>query len=208
MYIPEAFRKEDIAALHEIMREYSFATLITPQRDSQLPQVSHIPFVVDTTRGSYGTLQAHLARANPQWQDFSEDQEVMVIFQGPHNYITPSWYEANEANVPTWNYAVVHAYGKPRIVEDHDAVYRMLQTLTQQNEASFEKPWTFQASPEALALRFKGLVAFEIELTRLEGKFKLSQNRRTSDRLRVIDALQTCEEARNIEVATLMKKTM
>lgn len=208
MYLPKNFREEDRAALYKLMREHNFATLITPQRGSTLPQISHLPFLLDTTRGEYGVLQAHVARGNPQWQEFVADQEVMVIFQGAHSYISPSWYEANELNVPTWNYTVVHAYGKPHIVEDDARVYQILQELVQQHEHGFETPWSFEVSEEQLSGRLHGIVAFEIEITRLEGKFKLSQNRRLSDRLRVIEALQAGEDASSLAVASLMQKAL
>jgi len=206
MYIPKAFREDDIATLHEFLHAYSFATLLTTTRDVDLPQISHLPFLLDEKRGPYGTLSGHLARANPQWQDFDADREVVVVFQGPHTYISPSWYAANDANVPTWNYSAVHAYGKPRILEDDAVVYRLLQALVQKFEASFEVPWEYCAPAESLPQRLRGIVAFDIEITRLEGKFKLSQNRTSADRSRVITALQASGDEHNAAVSTLMQK--
>src|SRR5215475_6475659 len=111
MYMPTLYREEDLATLHTLMRDYNFATLVT-QHDE----------------GPYGTLYGHIARANPQWRDFHETQEVLVIFQGPHTYVSPSWYEV-ELSVPTWNYTAVHAYGTPHLVTDYDAFYALLDTL-------------------------------------------------------------------------------
>src|SRR5437667_8814124 len=135
MYTPEAFRADDLQRVHKLMQDYNFAALVTTQPDG-VPVATHLPFVLDTQCGSsgYGTLLCHMARANPQWRSFDAEHEALVIFQGPHTYISPSWYEAT-LSVPTWNYAVVHAYGKPRIVEDATVLYNMLCTLIEQSEA-------------------------------------------------------------------------
>src|SRR6266849_6044575 len=117
MYIPQAFRKEDVRTLHTFMQAYSFATLVTQQNG--VPFATHLPFLLDNGHGPHGTLLAHMARVNPQWHDFDSAQEVLVIFQGPHAYISPSWYEDDVAlSVPTWNHLVVHAYVTPRRIED------------------------------------------------------------------------------------------
>src|SRR5713226_7446015 len=200
MYIPKAFREDDINTLHAFIREYSFAALITQQ--DGVPFASHLPFLLDTERGPYGILLAHMARANPQWHDFNSAQEVLVIFQGPHAYISPSWYEV-ELSVPTWNYAVVHAYGLPRLIEDREELYNLLKILIQTHEAQFEKPWPFQLSDDYLQKMMRGIVGFEIEITRLEGKFKLSQNRTETERENVIAALQ--ESSDTFAVAELMR---
>src|SRR6266851_4882644 len=187
MYIPKAFREDDISRLHTFMEAYSFATLVT-QHES-IPFATHLPFLLDPERGPNGILLAHMARANPQWHDFASAQEVLVIFQGPHTYISPSWYEV-ELSVPTWNYAVVHAYGLPYLIEDGEELYKLLKTLIQTHEAHFEKPWPFQLPDDYLQKMMRGIVGFEIEITRFEGKFKLSQNRTETERENVIAALQ------------------
>jgi len=201
MYIPKAFREDDINTLHAFIREYSFAALITQQ--DGVPFASHLPFLLDADRGPYGTLLAHMARANPQWRAFNKEQEVLVIFQGPHAYITPSWYEV-ELSVPTWNYAVVHAYGLPRLVEEKSELYDLLKILIQTHEAHFEKPWPFQLPDDYLQKMMQGVVGFEIQITRLEGKFKLSQNRTASEREKVIDALQDSSDTLSTGIAQLM----
>src|SRR5712692_2294121 len=200
MYIPKAFREDDISRLHTFMEAYSFATLVT-QHES-IPFATHLPFLLDAERGPNGILLAHMARANPQWHDFASAQEVLVIFQGPHTYISPSWYEV-ELSVPTWNYAVVHAYGLPHLIEDGEELYKLLKTLIQTHEAHFEKPWSFQLSEDYLQKMMRGIVGFEIEITRLEGKFKLSQNRTATERENVIAALQ--ESTNTAALAELMR---
>lgn len=203
MYIPKAFREDDIHTLHTFMRAYSFATLVTMQNG--VPFATHLPFILDTGRGLHGTLLAHMARANPQWHDFNSAQEVLVIFQGPHAYISPSWYEV-ELSVPTWNYAAVHAYGLPRLIDDREELYTLLKTLVQTHEVHFEKPWPFQLPDDYLQKMMRGIVGFEIEITRLEGKFKLSQNRTEAERANVITALQASTDT--LAVAELMKSSV
>jgi transcriptional regulator len=201
MYIPKAFREDDISAIHTLIREYSFATLITQHEG--VPFASHLPFILDAERGPNGTLLAHMARANPQWHDFNSAQEVLVIFQGPHAYISPSWYEV-ELSVPTWNYAVIHAYGLPRLIEDQEKLYDLLKILIKTHEAQFVKPWPFQLSDDYLQKMMRGIVGFEIEIARLKGKFKLSQNRTENEREHVIAALQ--ESTGTLPVAELMTR--
>ena len=201
MYIPKAFREDDITILHKFIQTYSFATLITQHEG--LPFATHLPFILDSERGPKGTLLAHMARANPQWHDFNSAQEVLTIFQGPHAYISPSWYEV-ELSVPTWNYAVVHAYGIPRIIEDSEEFYQFLKILIETHEAQFENPWPFQLPDDYLQKMIRGIVGFEIEITRLEGKFKMSQNRTESERQNVIASLEESQDTQS--VAELMRK--
>ena len=201
MYIPKAFREDDINTLHKLMREYGFATLITQHEG--VPFATHLPFILHPQPGPYGTLLAHMERANPQWHDFVDEQEVLVIFQGPHAYVSPSWYEV-ELSVPTWNYAVVHAYGIPRLIEDQVKLYNLLKSLIHTHEAHFEKPWPFNLPDDYLQKMMHGIVGFEIEIARLEGKFKLSQNRTSIERENVIAALQ--ESRDTLAVAELMTR--
>jgi len=203
MYIPKAFREDDISTIHTLIREYSFATLITQHEG--VPFATHLPFILDAERSPNGSLLAHMARANPQWHDFNSAQEVLIIFQGPHAYISPSWYEV-ELSVPTWNYAVVHAYGLPRLIEDQEELYNLLKILIQTHEAQFDKPWPFQLSDDYLQKMMRGIVGFEIEITRLEGKFKLSQNRTETERVNVITALQESSDTLSRDVAELMSR--
>ncbi|HEX5688475.1 MAG TPA: FMN-binding negative transcriptional regulator [Roseiflexaceae bacterium] len=201
MYLPISFREDNPETLHELIRQNNFGILVT-QRDGA-PFATHLPFLLDSSRGPHGTLIAHLARANPQWRDFGGG-EALTIFQGPHAYITPSWYESMPS-VPTWNYAVVHAYGIPRIVEDRDELYGMLERLVVNHESPRPQPWPMDLSDEYMDRMMRAVVGFEIEITRIEGKFKLSQNRSATDQQRVADELANSETPLDQAVAELMR---
>jgi transcriptional regulator len=201
MYIPKSFKSEDLAQLHGLMRQYNFAILATQHAGA--PFASHLPFMLDSARGPHGTLIAHMARANPQWRDFGSG-EVLVIFQGPHAYISPSWYEQHPS-VPTWNYAAVHAYGVPRIVEDHAELRGMLGALVDTHEAGFAQPWRMDVPDDYLDKMMRAIVGFEIEITRLEGKLKLSQNRSEVDQHQVAEVLGQSENQLDLGVAEMME---
>ena len=201
MYIPNSFREDDHSLLHDLMRQHNFGILVT-QRDGT-PFATHLPFLLDAERGPHGTLLAHMARANPQWRDFAAGQAALVIFQGPHAYVSPSWYEV-APSVPTWNYAVVHAYGVPRIVEDRSALYQMLKTLVDTHESTFERPWPMELPEDYLDKMMHAIVGFEIAITRLEGKLKLSQNRGENDRRHVAEALAASGDPLGEGVAKMM----
>ena len=204
MYIPAAFREDRIDVLHEAMREYSFATLVSTGQDGLI--ATHLPLLLDASRGTYGTLIGHVARENPHWRAFEGSQETLAMFQGPHAYITPSWYEA-ELAVPTWDYATVHAYGVPRIIEDHDELLAHLRSLIATHEAQFARPWPGALPEDYLDTMMKGIVGFSIRLTRLEGKFKMSQNRSTTDRERVSAELMATDDPMRREVGELVQGT-
>ncbi|HET8843520.1 MAG TPA: FMN-binding negative transcriptional regulator [Ktedonobacteraceae bacterium] len=203
MYTPKHFREDDLVVLQTLMRDYSFATLISVQDDS-LPIASHLPFVYDPEPAPYGMLKAHMALGNPQWKTFQEGREVLVIFQGPHAYISPSWYEV-ELSVPTWNYATVHAYGSPRLLKGRDEFYKHLQTLIAIHESQFDQPWPFQLPEDYVEKLMKGAIGFEIPVTRLEGKFKMSQNRSENERIRVSAELRASGDPTLCEVAELVR---
>jgi transcriptional regulator len=205
MYIPPAFREDDLETLHALMRDYSFAVLVTMQ--GGVPVATHLPILLQSERGPYGTLVGHLSRANAQWTGFRGELEALVIFQGPHAYITPSWYEPG-LNVPTWNYTAVHAYGKPRLIEDEAALLQLLHTTIQTYEAGFERPWQLAMPEDALHGKLKGIVGFEMEITRLEGKFKLNQNRSETDQARVAEELQASQDSLVAGVGTLMSNRL
>lgn len=205
MYIPSFNREDDVQTLHEFMRTYSFATLITQHEGTLL--ASHLPFTLNSERGRYGVLACHFARANSQWRTLDPQQEILVIFQGPHAYISPSWYGVHPS-VPTWNYAVVHAYGLPRIIDDEQELYEMLRVLVQTNEAGFAQQWHLQPIDDYLHKMMRAVVGVEIEITRLEGKYKLSQNRTMDDQLRVIEALAASPAEEQRQVADLMRRRL
>nr|HET6901012.1 FMN-binding negative transcriptional regulator [Ktedonobacteraceae bacterium] len=204
MYIPAHFRENDMSTLQQFIQEYSFGILVTQHEGT--PVANHLPFLLDAGRGSQGVLRAHMARGNAQWRMLDETEEVLVIFQGPHSYVSPSWYRDDvEESVPTWNYAAVHAYGRPRLIEDSTELLRILQASIAENEAQFASPWHLEMSDESLQKKLKAIVGFEIEITRLEGKFKLSQNRSAADQRRVIAAL---DEAMSPDTAELMRQRL
>ena len=200
MYVPSETRVTDPQRLRELMRQHSFGVLVTV-RDG-CPRASHLPFLVLAGR-DHGRLVAHMARANDQWQDFRPGAEVLVVFQGEYAYVSPSWYD-KQPSVPTWNYAVVHAHGVPMLIEDPDAVQDYLQALVDRHESGFETPWRMELSADYLARMMHAIVAFEIPINRIEGKFKLSQNRSWPDQQRVADALARSEDAGARGTAELM----
>ena len=203
MYLPSHFTETDIAALHALMRAHDFA-LIIAARDGVL-EAAHLPFLLDPERGPQGTLVAHMARANKLWRAFDGTAEVLVVFQGPHAYVSPRWYEDGGAGaVPTWNYAAVHAHGTPHLIEGEARTREILTRLAAMYEAENPSPWTLETAPETVAKMLPGIVAFEIPIARLEGKWKLSQNRSAADRAGVASALSGSSDAGARGVAALM----
>lgn len=201
MYIPPAFRVADPGKLAAFIRRHSFATLIT--HDGTVPFASHLPMLFRSETGSHGTLVSHMARANPQWQHFASGGEALVVFQGPHSYVSPSWYQT-ELAVPTWNYAAVHAYGVPVVFNEHERVVALLRETVSAYEASLERPWAGDLPEDFRDKLMHGIVAFEIPVTRIEGKFKLGQNRPAADIQGVFDALSHSDDADSRAVAQMM----
>ena len=201
MYIPPAFRVEDASKLAAFMQRHSFATLIT--HDGAAPFASHLPMLFRPDAGRHGTLVSHMARANPQWEHFASGGEVLAIFHGPHSYISPSWYQT-ELAVPTWNYAAVHAYGIPTVFSEHERVVSLLRETVSAYEASFEPPWPGDLPEDFRDKLMHGIVAFEIPVTRIEGKFKLGQNRPAADTQGVFDALSRSDDAASLALARMM----
>ena len=209
MYIPDAFALTDRDEILTVLRDYAFAVLVTAV-DGAPPQATHIPFMIDAAAGANGTLIAHMARANPHWRDLAHLQgaggEALVIFQGPHAYVSPRWYTAGAA-VPTWNYVAVHAYGTPRLIEDAAEVRRRIGQLVATHEAGAAAPWRLEAQDDSyIAAMQRGIVAFEISIARLEAKAKLSQNKRPEDRRGVIAALRAGDDPLSRDVAALMQR--
>lgn len=203
MYTPRAFGVTDDDKLHALMRDYPFAVLVTPDVDSI--ETTHLPFLVDPSRGTHGTLLGHMARANPHWKRFDGACEATAIFTGPHAYVSPSWY-ADPHTVPTWNYAAVHAHGRPVAIDDPQRVRELLAQLVDVHEAPLEPAWTMDQAEPGLDRQLGHIVAFEMEITRLEGKFKLSQNRSPADRRGVIKALAESGDPVLNAVAEAMRK--
>lgn len=203
MYIPKDFAESDRPTLHAFMRQHGFAALVT-QHDG-VPLASHLPLLLDSGIGTHGALLGHMARANPHWQDLAAGAEVLVMFQGAHAYVSPAWYEPNAMAVPTWNFSAVHAYGRARILSETE-LENTLRQLTDEHEKSLPLPWQLELTQAMRERMLTAIVGFEITLNRIEGKFKLSQNRSAQDQRNVIEKLSHSEYGR--DVAQSMRKNL
>jgi transcriptional regulator len=200
MYVPASFAENDPARLHDLMRRQSFALLTSVGGNGLF--ASHLPLLLDAQTGPHGRLIGHMARANPQWRDVRG--EVMAVFSGPHAYVSPSWYEET-GTVPTWNYVAVHAYGPFQIVEDRAEFLEILQKSVHEYEGPRPTPWAFDESAGHLDPMLKSIVGFRVEITRLEGKWKLNQNHSEDRRRRVARALRTQPDEDSRAIAELME---
>lgn len=195
MYVPAHFEPKDERALWDLIDEHPFGTLLTVV-DGQ-PFATHVPFLADRDAR---TLQCHLARPNPQWRDLGRATAVLAIFMGPHGYVSPTWY-AEPGGVPTWNYAVVHAHGHARVIDDAADKVRHVELLAAKFERGSASPWV----PEYDRRRLDGIVGIELEVARLEGKLKLSQNRTAADRRAVVAALEATGREADVALARAMR---
>jgi transcriptional regulator len=203
MYLPKHFEQNDPAALQALMREHPLATLVSVRADGIT--ADHLPLEYDTASN---TLRGHVARANPLWQQ-ADAQPVLAIFRGPQAYITPSWYPSKAAThkvVPTWNYAVVHAHGTLRAVDDAPWLHALVSRLTGTHEAGRIAPWAVSDAPvDYVQQMLRAIVGIEIPVGRLVGKWKISQNRAESDRLGVAEGLATEPSADAHAMAPLVR---
>ena len=215
MYLPSHFEESRPEVLHAFIRKYPLGLLITHGASGL--QADPIPFMLEPERGPHGTLVAHVARANPLWRESRTDIESMVVFQGPQAYISPAWYATKQETgkvVPTWNYCVVQARGRLRAIDDPAWVHRLVSRLTDRHEAERaglpSAPWKVTDAPDDyIASMQRAIVGIEIELTALQGKWKLSQNRSEADRAGVVAGLaqQGADEA-GAGVATLVATSL
>lgn len=206
MYLPKPFVKDDIAVLHDLIERRAFGLLIVPREGA--PDVAHIPFVLDRGEGAYGRLRGHFARPNPIWRACDGRAEALAVFAGPDTYISPDWY-ATPHQVPTWNYIAVHVAGRPRVMEDDRDVQRLLEDLSARSEARLpgKKPWTVDKLPVDIYKKLRqGIVAFEMPIERIEGKWKLNQNRAPADRAGVISALEARDDANARAIVQAMRE--
>ena len=200
MYISKLYREEDRAKIMEFLRQNEFATLVA--YDGEKPVASHLLMEV-AEDGEKLFVNGHMSKANPLWKTFDKNPEVLVIFQGPHTYISPTWY--NHVNVPTWNYQSVHIYGSPRIVTDHEETYEMLSRLIARNEGN--PSYRMETLPPDFVVKeMKGIVAFQVEANRIEANYKLSQNRDDESYWNVVSHLDERGDEMSHEVAKAMKK--
>jgi len=192
VYVPPLFREDQVPVLHEFIRQQPLATLVTHGPSGLF--ASHLPLLVDAEPAPFGTLSGHLARANPHWQEAPTGTEALAVFTGPQAYITPSWYATKQETgkvVPTWNYAAVHAYGTLRFFDDEASLLKLVTRLTATHEAKRAQPWAVSdAPPDFVRGMLRAIVGFELTLTRLEGKWKMSQNRPPVDVPRVVEGLK------------------
>jgi transcriptional regulator len=193
MYIPSHFRESDERVLAEFIDAHAFGTLVTIATGA--PFASHLPFLYDRDGRA---LHAHVARGNPQWQHVAASPDVLVVFQGPHGYVSPTWYA--EPGVPTWNYTAVHVYGRARVLDDAAATGRHVERLAARFERGSAAPWV----PDYDARRLAGIVGIEIAIGEIQGKFKLSQNRSAEDRARVAARLEASGTDNDTALARLV----
>lgn len=210
MYIPKHFEERRVEVLHELIRRRPLAALVVLTSNGL--DANHIPFQVDPHPTPFGTLRGHIARANPLWHHFSSDIEALAIFQGPSAYISPSWYPTKRETakvVPTWNYAVVHAYGALRVIEDRVWLRRLVESLTNQHEAERDDSWKVTDAPSDFIEHLLGsIVGIEITITRLIGKWKVSQNRPVRDKEGVIEGLLQEGYDSGASMADLVRQSM
>jgi transcriptional regulator len=202
MYVPDAFRSSDLADLDRLATYNAFGTLIS-QADGA-PLASHLPVLYRRAEGQV-ILTGHWARANPQWRQI-EGQRVLFIFHGPHAYISPRWYAEPEKNVPTWNYAVAHVYGRIRLLQGAAELARIVSALAAQYEAGAEQPWRFEDAGEGRA-RLKAIVGFELTADEVQVKLKLNQNHAVGNVRGAIAGLRATGTAEAAELAAWMEST-
>lgn len=194
MYIPKHFEQSDERTLYDFIDTHSFGALITGAHGGLF--ASHVPFLLDREQG---LLHCHLARANPQWRELRAAAEVLVVFTGPHGYVSPTWY--TEPGVPTWNYTAVHVCGAARCIDDPGHTARHVEALAARHERGSAAPW----APDYDPARLEGIVGVEVRIRSIEGKFKLSQNRSAADRAGVIAKLRASGRDNDVALARLME---
>jgi transcriptional regulator len=207
MYIPRHNQEERVAVMQALMVSHPLATLVT--LGTQGLFASHIPMVFDNDGSEFGVLRAHVSRANAQWRDFTPAVDAL-IFAGHQHYVSPSWYSENGEHaqeVPTWNYAVVHAYAPLKVIEDRQWLLAHVNRLTNIHEAGFPVPWRVSDAPEEfIASLLKGIVGLELPIQRLEGKWKVSQNRTEGERQGVIDGLTRLNTPESLAMKDLVEE--
>jgi len=207
MYMPKHFEEPRTEFMHDLIRSWPLATLVTLSSGGL--NANHIPFHLSEDPAPFGTLRGHVARANSMWQDLIQDVQAIAVFHGPETYITPSWYPTKKETgkvVPTWNYAVVHAYGDLRVVDDSLWLRSLLEKLVSQNEKPFSQPWALQDAPADFIQKMIGaIVGIEIVITRLLGKWKVSQNQPVQNREGVIQGLRAKKLPDAAEMANMIE---
>ena len=208
MYNPPDFAQDDLSLLHDAIEAAGLGILVTMGPEG--PEASHVPMLLDRAEGARGTLSGHLARANPQGRRFDPTVPALAIFQGRDAYVSPSWYPTKAATgkvVPTWNYVAIHAYGRLETFEDAAGLRRLVERLTDRHEAGRPAPWAVSDAPEDyIDAMLKGIVGFRLPIDRLEGQWKLSQNKNPADRAGVAEGLAAEGGADRTALAALMNR--
>lgn len=200
MYTPKLYREEDRTKILEFLQNNEFATLVC--YDGEKPVASHL-LVEVVEEGAKLLINGHMSRANPLWKMFESTPEALVIFQGVHTYISPTWY--NHVNVPTWNYQSVHVYGRPNLITEHDETYSLLKRLIDRHEVNSH--YQMETLPQDFVEKeMKGIAAFQIDATRVDANYKLSQNRSDEDYRNIVSHLEEREDDLSHGVADAMKK--
>ena len=206
MYLPSAFRQDDLAELHAQLQANPFALLTSAGAAGV--QASHLPLLLEPGEGEFGTLYGHFARANPHWRDLQDGAEALTVFSGPDAYISPGWYPAKAEHgkvVPTWNYIAVHARGPVELIEEPERLLQIVSRLSDQHERGRERPWAVSDAPrEYLDSMLRAIVGFALPIRRLEGKWKLGQNRSAADQAGVRDGLAASTSPGDRELAARM----
>ena len=208
MYVPKIHEESRLDVLHALIRAHPLGTWVEAGETELV--VNHVPFVLDPSRGEFGTLRGHVARANPVWRASPGPVAGVVTFRGPQSYITPSWYPSKHEHgkaVPTWNYAVVVAYGRPSFTEDRDWLHAHVRELTDAQEESQARPWRVDDAPAGFTEKLAAaIVGVEIPIERLEGKWKTSQNRPEPDKLGVVAGLLGKGDHESAAMAALVRQ--
>ena len=192
MYLPKDFTEERVPVLHDAIRQARIGALVTLGEAGI--EASHVPMLIDPEPAPHGTLMGHIARTNPQWRRPAAGVQALAMFLGPNAYISPAWYATKQQTgkvVPTWNYVAIHAYGEVRFFDDADRLLRLVTRLTETHEVGRAQPWAVSDAPATyIQTMLKGIVGFELPVARLEGKWKMSQNRPAQDRAGTIEGLR------------------
>ncbi|MFA6162167.1 MAG: FMN-binding negative transcriptional regulator [Methylobacter sp.] len=206
MYIPPHFEQPDIEVMHDLIRNRPLATLVTLGSDGI--NANHIPLHLVPELEPFGVLRGHVARSNPIWSDLESDVDTLTIFHAPDAYISPSWYATKQETgkvVPTWNYTVVHAYGSLRIIDDASWIRSQMEALTTHHEAAFPEPWSVSDAPEDFTEKLiEAVIGIEMVITRLSGKWKISQNQPPQNQHSVIQGLNASGQCEAITMAALV----
>ena len=208
MYVQTLFEEKRAHVMHELMQRYSLGSLILMTPSGM--ETNSLPMEVDTSSGEFGTLRCHFGRSNPIWKNLIHGMDAMVIFQGPNAYISPRWYVAGQKSkkaLPSWNFAVVHAYGTPQVVDDKSWLLKHLAALVAQNECRQPMPWSLAEAPvDFVQQAAEQLIGVEIPITKLVGKWLVSQQRTVADRESLVSALRGCPHDISAAVADLIEQ--